>query len=293
MTGCIDLIIPPRMARISAQLSVRRILPYRLRRMVGPFCFLDHMGPHTLNGDDSADVGQHPHIGLSTLTYLFGGCITHRDSLGSMQPIRPGDVNWMTAGRGIVHSERIDPATLFEHPRLHGLQAWVALPAAQQECAPSFQHVAQEDVPQIAMPGVAVSLIAGSALGHESPVRVSSPLFYLKLAFVAGGSFAAVFPGQEAALYLVSGSVVIDDQTLVGPTMVVFRPDSPIRIDTIDDALGILLGGDPMPEGRSIFWNFVSTDKALIDRAADDWRHQRFAMVPGESGWIALPEPHA
>lgn len=288
-TTSIEMIIPTREAHISEKFMVRRVLPFRAHRMVGPFCFLDHMGPHKISAHHEADVLMHPHIGLSTLTYLFTGEINHHDSTGAFQTIRPGDVNWMTAGSGVTHSERIPLETAAKNPILHGLQAWVALPAEKEEMEPFFKHYKEHQIPTKEKNGVKISLVAGKALGLQSPVEVSSELFYLKIEFSKNSTFQGSFPQQESAFYLINGSVSIDDQTFSGPTMIVFRREAQIEIKSTQDSLGIMLGGAPMPEGRLMYWNFVATKKDLIEKAKLNWKEQRFPKVPGETEYVPLP----
>jgi redox-sensitive bicupin YhaK (pirin superfamily) len=285
----IETVIVPREARIGASLTVKRVLPFRTRRLVGPFCFLDHMGPVGLSVGGDADVRPHPHIGLSTLTYLLEGQILHRDSLGNVQPIRPGDVNWMTAGQGIVHSERIPADFVAQSPVIHGLQAWVALPVGQEECAPSFVHYSAAQIPQFIQGGSRVSLIAGALSGHRSPVKTSSPLTYAKVEMSAGSEFEFQIAGQELGFYLLSGSVEIDGQSFASPTLVVFRLGASVRIVAKASTLGLVLGGEPLSERRLIYWNFVASRPELIESAKQRWRAQEFVKVPGETEFVPLP----
>lgn len=284
----IETIIQPREAKIGAAFSVKRILPFRSRRMVGPFCFLDHMGPHTLNSNTSLDVLPHPHIGLSTVTYLFSGQILHRDSLGTQQLIQPGDVNWMKAGKGIVHSERI-PQEMQNH-EMHGLQAWVALPLHEEQSDPSFSHHPVKTLPSIHLHGVNLSLIAGTLFGQTSPVQIEWPLFYAKLDLSSGSNFQLNPESHESAFYLVSGKVKIGDSILSEPALVVFKPQTEPVIQALSPSIGMLLGGKPLPEPRHIFWNFVASQKELIEHAKAKWKKQEFQKIPGESEFVPLPE---
>lgn len=287
-SNSISLRIPTRTAKISENFSVRRILPYRSKRSVGPFCFIDHMGPHTLHGDPSEDVLVHPHIGISTLTYLFEGHIDHRDSTGALQTIHPGDVNWMTAGSGIAHSERISKDNP-ENGILHGLQAWIALPKHLEETSPFFKHYASAQIPQTNNNGVQIYLIAGKAHGLESPVEVSSDLFYLDLNMESGSEYGGHFLNQEAAFYLVDGAVEIDQQIIEQPELIVFKENSEIKIKALKKTRAVLFGGTAFPEERYMFWNFVSSSKERLEKAKSDWKQQLFPKVPGETGYVPLP----
>jgi redox-sensitive bicupin YhaK (pirin superfamily) len=294
----IELVIPTREATLAGGLTVKRILPFRLRRSVGPFVFLDEMGPVIAPSDGSCDVPPHPHIGLSTVTYLFEGEMLHRDSLGSLQKIKPGDVNWMTAGEGIVHSERI-PVGQPSGARMHGLQAWVALPLEDEETAPSFFHHAKESLPDFERDGVRIHLIAGTALGEKAPVRTHSALFYFTAKIPAGKTlrFRPEDPGMESGLYLVSGGITIDSHSFEGKNaafdasaLLVFRAGEEIVITARVDACVALLGGTPHPEPRTIYWNFVSSSKQRIEEAKLAWKEGRFPPVPGETEFVPLPE---
>ena len=285
----VDAVITPREAKISAELSVRRVLPYRARRMVGPFTFLDEMGPFERRAGVDYDVLPHPHIGLATVTYLFEGEFMHRDSLGTVQKILPGDVNWMTAGRGIVHSERL-PRELADGGRMHGLQAWVALPLEHEEMAPTFEHHARESLPRFEVNGARLTLVAGEAFGRRSPATTHSPLFYLEAAIPAGRELRMDPGAQEAGFYLLRGEVTVDGQNIRAPNLVVFRTGQPFAIAaSAGDAFGMLLGGAPLEGARQIFWNFVSSSPERIERAKQSWREQKFPAIPGETGFVPLP----
>jgi redox-sensitive bicupin YhaK (pirin superfamily) len=285
-----ERVIPARRRSIGA-FEVGRVLPFAQRRMVGPFIFLDHMGPMTFPPDipRSADVRPHPHIGLATVTYLFAGEMTHRDSLGVEQVIRPGEVNWMTAGRGISHSER------FEGMResggdLHGLQAWVALPESDEETAPAFDHYDAEELPRFAESGVSARLIAGSAFGLTSGVRTRSPLFYLDAALEAGARLGLPGGHKERAAYVVSGRVEVDGETHDAGRMLVFAPAEAPTIRATEAARIMLLGGEPLGP-RHIWWNFVSSSKERIEQAKADWQAGRIALPPTDRDeMIPLPE---
>jgi redox-sensitive bicupin YhaK (pirin superfamily) len=258
--------------------------------MVGPFIFFDHMGPAALAPGDGLDVRPHPHIGLATVTYLFDGEILHRDSVGSVQPIRPGDVNWMTAGRGIVHSERTPPGLRAAGTRVHGIQTWVALPRAHEETAPAFAHHPAATLPVVTLPGVAVRVIAGTALGARSPVDVFSPTLYAAAELAPGARLALPPEHEERAVYLVDGAASVAGVALEPGTMAVLAPgaDAEVRADAA--SIVMLLGGAKMDGARFIWWNFVSSSRERIEQAKADWREDRFPPVPGETERIPLPE---
>lgn len=285
----IDVLIDPRPAKIGDEFEVKRILPFRARRMVGPFIFLDEMGPMTVSTDGSADVLPHPHIGLSTVTYLFEGELMHRDSLGTLQAILPGEVNWMTAGRGIVHSERFRK-TESGHARVYGIQAWVALPKPFEETEPSFAHYGKDALPVFEKNGVRMQLIAGQAWEFSSPVKTHSSLFYLSAEFESDQSLSFDARGEEAAFYIAEGEVLIDGETITAPKLVVFKTGAPIEIKASKKTRGMILGGEPMDGPRFISWNFVSSSKERLDQARDDWKAQKFPPVPGETGFVPFPE---
>jgi redox-sensitive bicupin YhaK (pirin superfamily) len=270
---------------------VGRVLPAPQRRMVGPFVFFDHMGPADMAPGEGMDVRPHPHIGLATVTYLFEGEIFHRDSLGSAQAIRPGDVNWMVAGHGIVHSERTSPERRALGQRIHGIQAWVALPTEAEECEPAFVHRPAHDLPRIERDGVELRVIAGALLDVQSPVVVSSPTFYADARFAAGGRFELPAQYQERALYVASGEVRCEDSAHAERSMVVLPEGKSVSITATRESRVMLLGGAPFPEARHIHWNFVSSSQARIERARLDWQERRFPVVPGdEQEFIPLPE---
>lgn len=269
--------------------QVSRVLPHLQARAVGPFVFLDRMGPAAFAPGQGIDVRPHPHIGLSTLTFLFEGAILHRDSLGSLQEIRPGDVNWMVAGAGIVHSERSPAGERQGGARLHGLQAWVALPQALEECAPSFQHVPASRLPSIEAQGMCLQLLAGEAFGERSPVAVQSELHYLAGAFGANARLELPARLGERALFVVEGRVEVDATPVEAGGMLVLQPGSVATLRGLDAARIALLGGAPLDAPRLMWWNFVSSRHERIEQAKDDWRHGRFAPVPGESEFIPLP----
>ena len=285
----IESVIVPR-ARDLGGFEVRRALPAAERQMVGPFIFFDQFGPVLMRAGQGIDVRPHPHIGLATVTWLFDGSIYHRDSLGSQQPIAPGELNWMTAGRGIVHSERTDAADLARDRQVFGIQSWVALPKAFEDTAPAFEHVAMERLPLIADRGVAVRVVAGSVYGATSPVKTHSDLFYADVRMAAGSVLPLPGDHEERGIYVAEGEIVIADQSFAAGRLLVFRPGDAISVKAQSDARVMLLGGEPMDGPRHIWWNFVSSSKDKIEAAKDDWKRGRFAIVPGdETDFIQLP----
>jgi redox-sensitive bicupin YhaK (pirin superfamily) len=271
--------------------TVGRVLPSGARKLIGPFIFFDHMGPATFAPGRGIDVRPHPHIGLATVTYLFEGEIVHRDSLGSHQPIRPGDVNWMTAGRGIAHSERTGTELRQSGARLDGLQLWVALPLRHEETDPEFHHHPARDLPAVDIAGTRVRVLAGSAFGETSPVRTFSPLFYVEAAMPAGGELPLPDRYEERAAYVVSGTVECGNERAERGRMLVFAPGDAVTLRAVSDARVALVGGAPIDGERHIFWNFVSSSQARIEQAKRDWREGRFPKVPGdEQEFIPLPD---
>jgi redox-sensitive bicupin YhaK (pirin superfamily) len=286
----IESVIVPR-ARDIGGFEVRRALPSAQRRMVGPFVFFDQMGPAQLRAGQGIDVRPHPHIGLATVTYLFKGMIVHRDSLGSLQPILPGDVNWMTAGRGIVHSERSDPERRKNVDDLFGLQLWVALPQRHEETEPLFVHHPRATLPMIEGEGVTARVIAGSGLGKTAPVKTLSDLFYIDLTLDLGARFVLKPEHEERAAYVLDGTVEIDGAVFEPGRMLVFKPNCDILIKAKTPARVVVLGGEPMDGPRHIWWNFVSSRQERIEQAKADWKANRFGVhVPGETEFIPLPE---
>lgn len=289
MSAAVDLVIQPR-ARDLGDFEVRRVLPYAKRRSVGPFVFFDHMGPVVFPPGKGVDVRPHPHIGLATITYLFEGEIIHRDSLGVVQPIRPGAVNWMVAGSGIVHSERTDPAVRDSEARMHGIQTWIALPQADEEADPSFDHHTADEIPEWHADGVEYRLVAGTASGRMAPARVFSPMFYIAVEAPDGGPVNLTDEHAERALYVVDGSVTVDGDLHEAGSMVVFTEDSaPVIVAGAGSRL-MLIGGAPLDGTRTIWWNFVSSSKERIEQAKSDWKDGNFTAVPGEVEFIPLPE---
>lgn len=294
----IELVIPQR-RRDLGSFEVGRVLPYSQRRMVGPYIFFDRMGPKQLAPGlpREADVRPHPHIGLSTITYLFDGEITHRDSLGSEQPIRPGEVNWMTAGRGITHSERFEKLRAQGGP-LDGIQAWVALPDGREEMEPGFWHYASEALPVFDGDGVVGRLIAGRLAGVQSPVQTDSPQFYVHWQLRAGAQVSLPAEYPERAVYVASGEVEVDGERIEPGSMAVLAPGRSATIAALGDAVVMALGGEPVGP-RYIDWNFVSSSPERLDQAREDWAagrmklpdldHDEFIPLPPKLG--ARPEP--
>jgi redox-sensitive bicupin YhaK (pirin superfamily) len=286
----IDIVLEGR-ARDLGGFAVRRVLPSMHRRLVGPFIFFDHMGPAEFPPGDGLDVRPHPHIGLATVTYLFDGEIMHRDSLGSAQPIRPGDVNWMTAGRGIAHSERTAPEVRRAGARVHGIQLWVALPHAQEEIEPSFHHHPARTIPSTRRGEVELRVILGEAYGCKSPVEVLSPTFYVEALIPAGAELALPEQYRERAAYLVDGELGCEEAHVAPGSMVVFKPDVPAVLRAKEASRVMLIGGAPLDGPRHIYWNFVSSSEERIERAKADWKERRWATVPGDDReFIPLPE---
>jgi redox-sensitive bicupin YhaK (pirin superfamily) len=286
----IETVIVPRSHDLGG-FEVRRALPSAGRRMVGPFIFFDQMGPSEFLLGAGLDVRPHPHIGLSTVTYLFDGEVMHRDSLGTELPIRPGELNWMTAGRGIVHSERTPQQLRSLGSRLFGIQSWVALSAADEETTPDFVHYEAGEMPVLSGDGTTVRIIAGELLGASSPVRTSSPMFYADAALQAGASIPLDPDYHERALYTVSGEIEIAGDVFGPAQLLVFRPGDRITIRARTEARFMMLGGEAMDGPRYIWWNFVSSRKERIEQAKEDWKAARFDTVPGDAEFIPLPEP--
>ncbi|WP_299620746.1 pirin family protein [Pelagibius sp.] len=285
----VELVIAAR-SRDLGGFSVRRILPFAKRRLVGPFIFLDEMGPAAFPAGHGIDVRPHPHIGLATVTYLFEGEIMHRDSLGFAQAIQPGAVNWMTAGRGIVHSERSGDGERARDARLHGMQSWIALPLAHEDAEPSFAHTPTAALPEIERPGVWMRLIAGSAYGQCSPVSVFSEMFYLHAELAEGASLRLPDDHAERAIYVVSGEIAVAGEVYAANSMAVFRTAAPVEITAPAASRVMLLGGAPIDGERHIWWNFVASTKERIEQAKADWKAGRFPKVPGDDDFIPLPE---
>jgi redox-sensitive bicupin YhaK (pirin superfamily) len=289
MVASIERVIEPR-PRDLGGFEVRRVLPAAGRNLVGPFIFLDHIGPAEFAAGTGIDVRPHPHICLATVTYLFVGELVHRDSLGFVQPIRPGDVNWMTAGRGIVHSERTD-AQLRQRPsHIHGIQSWVALPTSAEETEPRFFHHPAATLPQIERPGLRMRVIAGTAWDQRSPVTTFSETLYVDAQVSAGGEVELPDEHHDRALYVAEGKIGIEGGEYPTGHMVVLDTGGTARFRALADSRVMLVGGAPLDGPRFIWWNFVASSHERIERAKDDWAAQRFPRVPGETEFIPLPE---
>jgi redox-sensitive bicupin YhaK (pirin superfamily) len=281
-------LLTPHSKDLGGGFKVRRLLPSAQRQAVGPFLFFDHFGPLTAAPSDNHDVRAHPHIGLATVTYLFEGALMHRDSTGAVQRIEPGAINWMTAGRGIVHSERTPDDLRGTSRRMHGLQLWAAVPTEHEEDAPGFVHTPASAIPSLDLPGAALRVLIGAAFGRTSPVQTVSPTLYVDLALDAGASLVLPDAAQERAVYSVDADVELDRQTVPACTMVVLPQGSLPTLKAPRAARVVLIGGSPLGH-RFVVWNFVSSRKERIVQAQDDWAEQRWSMVPGETEFIPLP----
>lgn len=272
---------------------VTRLLPQAARRSIGPFVFFDYFGPVDFAPGKGVDVRPHPHIGLATVTYLFEGAQMHRDTLGSVQEITPGDVNWMTAGRGIAHSERTGPEMRAKGHRLHGIQSWVGLPQADEEAAPAFQHFGRAQLPEREDKGVTLRLIAGSAFGQTSPVKVFSPIFYADARFAPGGALHYTADHEERAFFVVDGEVETGANEVHGTgAMLMLDKGEEVTLYAGAPARVMLLGGAPLDGPRHIWWNFVSSSQDRIERAKAEWKAGAFGTIPGDDKeFIPLPEP--
>ncbi|MEA5257531.1 pirin family protein [Arcicella aquatica] len=288
----IKLIIEERPSNIG-NFMVGRLLPFREKRMVGPFCFIDHMGPAQLSDHENLDVGPHPHIGLSTLTYLFEGSVMHKDSLGTEMEIKPNQVNWMTAGNGIVHSERTPEYLRHSDKTLHGLQIWVALPKELEQMQPSFAHVTEEEIPTWETDGIAFKLIAGEAFGKKSAVPVYSPLYFIE---IKNTSPQTVNIGNdlfgESALYILEGSISSEGHTYEPKHILIANDSKLCSFEMAENTTVYIFGGEPFPEERFIYWNFVASTKELIEDAKTRWIEQSFPKVAGETTFVPLPQPY-
>ena len=289
----LETVIVTRVREIVDDFKVRRALPSVKRRMVGPFIFLDQMGPEVLRVDRGLDVAPHPHIGLATVTYLFEGELMHRDSLGMVQPIRPGEVNWMTAGSGIAHSERTPPHLRLSGSELFGIQSWVALPKRYEESTPAFNHHGTDELPVVEGDGKRMRLITGSLYGARSPVHTFSEMFYADVTLMEGARLSLPAEHEERAAFIVEGVVQLlpHDETYSAGQLLVFKPRAEITLRAHESsARMMILGGEPMDGARHIWWNFVSSSKDRIEQAKEDWKHGRFARVPEETEFIPLPD---
>lgn len=291
--SALEVVVVPRTHDLGDGFHVRRALPSRERRMVGPFVFFDQMGPHTFSAGQGLDVRPHPHIGLSTVTYLLQGEIEHRDSLGTSQAIRPGEVNWMTAGKGIVHSERTAADQRARATPLFGLQCWVALPKSHEENDPSFLHLGDSELPLIDGDGATARVIAGSFFGQASPVPAASAMFYVDLHLQSGARLTMPAQYAEQAVYVLDGVLDLGrDGRFEAGQLVVLKPGAVVTLAAGGTASArlMLLGGEPMDGPRFLSWNFVSSSAERIEQAKEDWKAQAFPKVPGDSEFIPLPD---
>ena len=270
------------------EFTVRRVLPAARRRMVGPFVFFDHMGPAEFPPGEGIAVRPHPHIGLATITYLFEGEIMHRDSLGCAQPIQAGAVNLMTAGRGIVHSERAGD-DLNETSRLHGIQSWMALPLEDEECEPDFVHYPAAQLPELDVDGCTIRIIMGECFGQKSPVTTYSETLYFECVMPAGKKISIPGDADELAAYVVSGEIEADGLLYGNGVMLVAKNGKGLQLHAQEDSRVMVIGGEPLGE-RIVWWNLVSSSPERIEKAKDDWREGRFGSVPGDDEFIPLPE---
>lgn len=288
--GKADIVVEPASKDLGG-FRVRRALPSIQKRMVGPFVFLDHLGPARFEAGSGIDVRPHPHIGLATVTYLLDGSIFHRDTLGSAQDIVPGDVNWMTAGRGIAHSERSSAQSRRAGRLMTGVQSWIALPRIFEETNPAFFHHAGASLPELSDTGIKLRVIAGNAYGETSPVRVFSGTLYVDAMLDAGASLPLPSDHAERSLYILEGSVEIAGEEFAEGRLLIFRPGDHIGIRAVTSARFIIVGGEPMDGDRHIWWNFVSSSKERIEQAKADWKAGKFGTVPGDDReFIPLPD---
>jgi redox-sensitive bicupin YhaK (pirin superfamily) len=270
--------------------SVRRVLPAGGLQTVGPFIFFDHIGPAVFAPESGVDVRPHPHIGLATVTYLYAGEFMHRDSLGTAQLIRPGDVNWMVAGRGIAHSERTPPEVrLAGGASIHGIQTWIALPGPHEEAEPAFEHHPAKTLPEMRLPGALLRLIAGTAFGQQAPASVFSPMFYLDATLEAGATVGLPAQYEERAVYVTEGEIEVEGSRYGPGQMAVFAAGATAAVRATTPSRAMLLGGAPLDGPRYIWWNFVSSSRERIEQAKRDWQRGGFAPVPGDDERIPLP----
>ena len=288
MATSIELVIEP-VTKDLGEFTVDRLLPDKRRQRVGPFIFFDHIGPADFAPGSGVNVRSHPHIGLATVTYLFDGEMLHRDSLGFVQVIRAGAVNWMTAGRGIAHSEKVTEEILASGQRLHGIQVWVALPLESEEIEPRFEHYASEDIPAVDLEGANARVVIGSAYGLTSPVQTESETLYVELQIDAGAS-VELPRTEELAVFVIDGDIRIDGQAIPTGSLTVLVNDSTATLEATCRSHVMLCGGATLPGERILWWNFVSSSRERMQQAKADWRDGRFDTVPGESDFIPLPD---
>lgn len=287
-SGIVELLIEPETKDLG-EFTVRRALPDKRRQRVGPFIFFDHMGPAVFPPGTGVNVRSHPHIGLATITYLFEGEMLHRDSLGCVQPIRPGEINWMTAGKGIVHSEKVSAELLASGQRLHGLQTWVALPIEHEESDPRFEHYSADAIPSLSRDGADIRVVIGSAYGKSSPVQTASDTLYVE-AILEPGSSLELPVAEELAVYVVDGSIDLGGLSVSSGTLAVLADGASGAIAAAAASHVMICGGDTLEGDRIVWWNFVSSSRERLEQAKRDWRDGRFGDVPGETDFIPLPE---
>lgn len=287
-TPLIELLIEPAEKDLG-EFTVRRALPDKRRQRIGPFIFFDHMGPAEFPPNTGVNVRSHPHIGLATITYLFEGEILHRDSLGYVQPIRPGEINWMTAGKGIVHSEKVTPELFASGQKLHGLQTWVALPLEHEEAEPRFEHYGADGIPKLRRDGVQINVVIGTAYGETSPVQAASETLYVE-AILDPGAELELPEAQELGVYVVAGSIELAGQSVSGRTLAVLASGRSGTVMASEGAHIMICGGDTLEGERIVWWNFVSSSRERLEQAKCDWSDGKFDEVPGETDFIPLPE---
>jgi redox-sensitive bicupin YhaK (pirin superfamily) len=287
-TGAIELLIEPAEKDLG-EFTVRRALPDKRRQRIGPFIFFDHMGPAEFPPGTGVNVRSHPHIGLATITFLFEGEILHRDSLGYVQAIRPGEINWMTAGKGIVHSEKVSPELLASGQKLHGLQTWVALPVEHEETEPRFEHYPADGIPVLQQQGAKITVVIGTAYGKTSPVRAASETLYVEIKLEPGASINLP-EAEELGVYVVSGNIELDGQAISGGVLAVLKNGASASVGASGGAHLMICGGDTLEGERIVWWNFVSSSRERLEQAKRDWKQGKFDDVPGESDFIPLPE---
>lgn len=284
----IELLITPR-PRDLGEFTVRRALPDRRRQRIGPFIFFDHMGPAEFAPGSGVNVRSHPHIGLATITYLFEGEILHRDSLGFVQPIRPGEINWMTAGKGIVHSEKVRPELLESGQKLHGLQTWVALPLEDEEIEPSFEHYAADGIPKLQRDGADITVVIGTAYGETSPVTTCSETLFVDVR-LRDGAELELPDAEELGVYVVEGTIELGGEKLADGVLAAVKSGASGSLKALGDAHVVFCGGATLAGERIIWWNFVTSSRDRLEQAKRDWQDGNFDPVPGEHDFIPLPE---
>jgi len=287
-TGAIELLIEP-VEKDLGEFTVRRALPDKRRQRVGPFVFFDHMGPAEFPPGTGVNVRSHPHIGLATITFLFEGEILHRDSLGYVQAIRPGEINWMTAGKGIVHSEKVSPEILASGQKLHGLQTWVALPIEHEETEPRFEHYPADGIPVLEQAGATITVVIGTAYGKTSPVQAASETLYVEIKLEPGASIKLP-DAEELGVYVVSGNIELDGQAITDGVLAVLKNGASASAGSSGGAHLMICGGDTLEGERVVWWNFVSSSRERLEQAKRDWKQGQFDDVPGELDFIPLPE---